>query len=110
MNVVKPSCVHERSAITRTSSAMAPTMFGAAAAAAPLTFRVAGADSRGSESVRSPATSTPGTIIHTLPGMPSPVTSAVISGGPTAIPMLPPVEKIETPVAFRAPATAVAVR
>ena len=52
----------------------------------------------------------PGTIIPTLPTSPNDVTSAVASGGPTAIPMLPPVEKIETPVALRSPATAVAVR
>ena len=38
------------------------------------------------------------------------MSSAVSSGGPSAMPMLPPVEKIETPVALRSPATAVAVR
>ena len=45
-----------------------------------------------------------------LPGIPKVVSSTVISGGPSAMPMLPPVEKMDTPVALRSPATAVAVR
>ena len=45
-----------------------------------------------------------------LPGKPNRAISAVTSSGPTAMPILPPVEKTDTPVAFLSPATAVAVR
>ena len=70
----------------------------------------AGADSPGRTAVSRRATRTPGISIPRLPGRPKPVTSAVISGGPRATPTLPPVEKMETPVTLRGPATAVAVR
>src|SRR6185437_14378995 len=70
----------------------------------------AGAERRGSTAVRRPATSRPGTSMPRLPAGPKPMRSAVSSGGPSAMPTLPPVEKIETPVVLRSPATAVAVR
>src|SRR3972149_1657481 len=60
--------------------------------------------------VSSAATRPPGRRSPRLPQSPSPVTSAVMNGGPMEIPILPPVEKIDNPVAFRSPATRVAVR
>jgi len=44
-----------------------------------------------------------------LPVKPTTVTSAVITGGPSATPTLPPSENQESAVAFFAPATPVAV-
>ena len=111
MKVVKPSCVHERIATTRISRLIAPTMVRAPDALARARAAAGGgAESRGSTATSSPATSRPGTSIPRLPAGPKPMSSAVISGGPSAIPTLPPVEKMETPVALRSPATAVAVR
>ena len=69
-----------------------------------------GRERPGSTIMRSPATRSPGTSRPRLPARPSVVTSAVIKGGPMATPIFPPVEKIDTPVALRSPATCVAVR
>ena len=60
--------------------------------------------------MRSTATRSPGRSMPRVPCVPKLVRSRVMNGGPIAMPMLPPVEKIETPVALRSPATWVAVR
>ncbi len=71
MKVVKPSCVHERIATTRISRLIAPTMVWAPAALARSRATAgAGADSRGSTAVSSPATSSPGISMPRLPGRP----------------------------------------
>ena len=50
-----------------------------------------------------------GTSSPRLPANPTAVTSAVMTGGPSATPTLPPSENQESAVALRSPATLVAV-
>ena len=71
---------------------------------------VASLVNRGRAASSSTPTSAVGTSMPSVPGMPKPVTRNVISGGPTAMPTLPPSANQESAVALRSPATAVAVR
>ena len=56
-----------------------------------------------------PPTTTVGASMPSVPAIESPVTRLVMTGGPNARPRLPPSENHESAVAFRSPATPVAV-
>ena len=66
--------------------------------------------SPGSTVASSAATRSPGPSSPRVPGRPKRGTSKVTAGGSRAMPMFPPIEKSERPVALRSPATWFAVR
>ena len=108
--MVKPSEAHARTVTTRISSAIAPGMVtprpaGRALARGPRASRV----SSGSAASSSAPTISVGTSRPSVPSPANPAISSVTSGGPTAMPALPPSENHESAVALRAPATPVAV-
>ena len=63
----------------------------------------------GRTATRRPPTITVGTSMPSVPAIDSAATRLVITGGPSARPTLPPSENHDSAVAFRAPATPVAV-
>ena len=85
--------------MTRTSRPIAPAIVGRWSSAA-WARKADGADSTGRTAVSKAATSSPGINMPRLPGKPNRAISAVTSSGPTAMPILPPVEKMDTPVAL----------
>ena len=106
-----PSCVHDRTVTTPIRSAIAPRMSRPPCrAAGPPLPAPAPRMSVGRTVAMSAATSRPGPRRPRVPGRPNRGTRNVTAGGPRAIPMFPPIEKSERPVALRSPATWFAVR
>ena len=106
---MNPRVAHERIVTTRISSAIAPGMFAPRAAAAAAARGAADSANEGSTASSSAETMSVGTSSPRLPANPTAVTSAVMTGGPSATPTLPPSENQESAVALRSPATLVAV-
>src|SRR5919108_1163095 len=105
MNVVKPSDAHERMVTTKINRAIAPgILMPRAADARAARVEVDAAVMAGSTARMTPPTSSAGTINPSVPASDHVATRNVISGGPSAIPTLPPSENHESAVALRSPA------
>jgi hypothetical protein len=107
-NVTRPNCVQARTVTTPIRRAIAPRMSRLPRRRMARALRAGAETSAGSASAISAATSRPAPGARGCPA--GRIGNENTASGPSAMPMFPPIEKSDRPVALRSPATWFAVR